>query len=488
MKQFTIFILIIIVCAACNKQVDEIKPLTKIDQAGQLSSVSGIVEATTGNYLLLKGKDRLYYDLCLQDLSENRGNNVMAQNREPVTRFTDAYYYRNSTGLEAGSSADFYKGSYLVIVSVNASLEGIETFRTSQWASLTAADQNKVLYAEGENRFLRAFTYFNMVRVYGKPYYLAGNTDLSVPLKTTSSINDNPASASVKDMYNFITAELQKAAQLMKAPVTKTNSFASTAAAWSLLSRVYLYMGGTATNPDLAADQLAAKYADSVITQTGGTYALLQGSGYYNMFGDDETGDLGKSAFAANKEIIFALDNSTTGGSTIGLLYHYYSDIAMGAIFLPSSDLKASFAAADVRGSFFKTNSNSGYSETTKWLCLNNGGVSFGPYIFLRLGEVYLNRAEAYAKSGNISLAREDLKMIHVRAGLQASDIDQLSNDEVLAAILKERRMEMAFEGHNSFDYYRNGLPMIRSAADFNGTSLTVQPEESKVVFTIPNI
>jgi hypothetical protein len=48
-----------------------------------------------------------------------------------------------------------------------------------------------------------------------------------------------------------------------------------------------------------------------------------------------------------------------------------------------------------------------------------------------------------------------------------------------------ERRMELAFEGHVGYDYFRNGLPMIRSYSSFNATPLTVNATDAKVVIRI---
>lgn len=487
-KAFPIVLLPFVMLTACNKQIDDIRPLTKIDKAGELSSLAGIVETTVGNYLLLSGSGFDSYDAPMQDLGESRGNNVTLQDWAPVNKNTDAFFFRNSNGVTAGNSAAFYRGGYQVIVSASATLEGIAAFQASTFASLTDRDKNRLLYAKGENMFLRAFTYFNLVRVYGKPYYQNAGSSLSIPLKTSSDIKDLPAPATVKDIYAFIVTELQESAQLMKAPVatTPSNAFASTAVAWALLSRVYLYMGGSVASPDAGFNQLAATYADSVISQTGGKYALLQGDAYKQMFGDDEFGTLGRSKFATNKEIIFSFDNAA-GGSNIGQLYHYDLSYGVGAFFLPSSDLRQLFAPADLRGTFFKLNVNNNHIETTKWLCLNQAWLTYAPYIYFRLGEVYLNQAEAYAKLGNTALARADLKAIHTRAGLPASDIDAIADGDLIADVLKERRMELAFEGHNSFDYFRNGLSMSRTAADNNGTAMTVQPDDPKVVFTIPN-
>jgi starch-binding outer membrane protein, SusD/RagB family len=487
MKKLLPILFVSLSIAACNKQIDEIKPLTKVDAEGELSSVSGIVEATVGNYSLLSGSGFFSYSVPTLNIGESRGNNVALQEFLPVNQKTDAFFFQNNNGPTLGYSSDFYRGSYQLIVSINTVLEGIARFEENGYASLADADKNAFLYAKGENLFLRAFTYFNLVRIYGKPYYQGGAGSSGVPLKITSDVSDEPAPSTVKEVYDFVVAELKTAAQLMKAPVVKKNSFANHAAAWALLSRVYLYMGGSVAAPDNTYNEAAVTYADSVIAETGGKYELLQGAAYTNMFGDDEFGDLGRSVFATNKEIIWAFDNGQ-GGSSVGELFHYDAQYNVGALFLPSADFKAQIAPGDVRGNLFKLNPNSGFVETTKYLCLNQAWLTSAPIIYFRMGEVYLNRAEAYAKLGNYAMAKADLKAIHTRAGLPAADIDNLANQDVLNEVLKERRIELAFEGHASYDYFRNGLPMTRIAVDNGGQSFTIQPDDPKVVFTIPNL
>ncbi|HTI91128.1 MAG TPA: RagB/SusD family nutrient uptake outer membrane protein [Puia sp.] len=472
-----LFAVLVLLGAACNKQIDEIRPLTKVTVEGELASLAGIEAATTGNYYLLSGNQG-----NIQDLGEDRGNNVTPQDWGPVATYTDAFFYQNSNSPALGYSYGFYQASYSQVLGINTVLDNIAVMDTVGWP---ADDQNNLLYSKGENLFLRALTYFTLVRMYGKPYYLDGGAGLSIPLKKKGNITDNPPPSPAKEVYAFIISDLQEAAQLMKAPVSKTNIFAGTAAAWSLLSRVYLYMGGSIAKPDASANQLAVTYADSVVS--GGKYALLQGQAYQNMFGNDLDGSLGRANPTGNKEIIFAIDNeSSVYGTSIGEIYHDDPNGTGGAYFLPSSDLRAQFAAGDVRGTFFAVNPVSGFTETTKWLCLNLYYGTKAPNIFFRLAELYLNRAEANAKLGNIAAARTDLKAIHTRAGLPASDIDNLADADVITAVLKERRLELAFEGQNSFDYFRNGLPMTRIAADYNGTPFTVLPDDPKVEFTIP--
>lgn len=485
MKHITTLLITGLIAVSCNKQIDSVRPLTKIDKEGELASLAGIEETTIGNYVLMQSSGFNNYDVPMHDFAESRGNNVTLQNWGLPSKETDAYFFRNSSSPTQGNSADFYRQSYQVIVSINTTLEGIAELEKTTYATLTEAEKNRFRYVKGENHFLRALIYFSLVRVYGKPYYQSPDQSPGLILKTTSDIKDIPARGTVQDAYDLILDDLAVASQLMKAPVTKNNGFASTAAAWALLSRVYLYKGGSIASPDAAANQLAIKYADSVIGHTGGKYMLLQGDAYVKMFAEDELGENGRVNGPANKEIIFAYDHSTRG-SSIGEMYHFDPIYGVGATFLPSSEFKSLLVTGDLRNNFIRLNPNSNFVETTKYLVLPEAWLTRAPYIYFRLAEMYLNRAEAYAKLGNTAQAKENLKIIHTRAGLPAADVDNLAASGVTAAVLKERRIELAFEGHNSFDYFRNGLPMTRTAADFNGTAFTMQPTDPKVVLELP--
>ncbi|MBS0027682.1 RagB/SusD family nutrient uptake outer membrane protein [Chitinophaga sp. 22321] len=481
MKNIIVAIGVYVVLAGCNKQIDEIRPLTKIDQQGELSSVAGVQEVTAGNYLLLIGNGLGDYSSALESISESRGNNVTLRQYAPVSNMTDAFFYRNSSAEQLGYSATLYRGAYQIIVGANAALEGIERLGKN-FRTLTEKEKNDLLYAKGENIFIRALTYFNLTRIYGKPFYQDAQNSLAVPLKKTSDINDNPRRATVKQIYDFLIPELQMAAQLMKVPISKTNAFANTGAAWALLSRMYLYMGGTVSSPNATYNQLSVLYADSIINSE--KYSLRQGKDYLQMFGDDEDGTLKRLVFNDNREIIFALNNSIDG-IKLGQFYHY-DNRSGGGIFKPSSDFVLTLPSGDLRATFLKKNVNTQTLETTKWLVSNSTFVTRAPEILFRFAEVYLNRAEANAKLKNFSACKADLQLIHVRAGLPASDIENINNSDLLNAVLKERRVELAFEGQIGYDYFRNGLPMKRIAADNNGNEMVIQPDDPKVVFNIP--
>ncbi len=82
-----------------------------------------------------------------------------------------------------------------------------------------------------------------------------------------------------------------------------------------------------------------------------------------------------------------------------------------------------------------------------------SGGISSNrPFILYRLAEIYLNYAEASYHAGNESEALTFLNKVSARALQPAITA---SGDDLLEAIRRERRVELAFEGHNFFDERR---------------------------------
>jgi hypothetical protein len=109
--------------------------------------------------------------------------------------------------------------------------------------------------------------------------------------------------------------------------------------------------------------------------------------------------------------------------------------------------------------------------------------------VFLRLAEVYLNRAEAYAKKGDVESAVADLnkilenRLIPPEGGTiddYLYDPSSISNEEIVDVVLKERRIELAFEGHRIFDLLRNGKDIVRNYWGFHLDSYNGVPTSSE--------
>src|SRR5690606_21559898 len=403
----------------------------------------------------------------------------------------------------------------------------------------------------GENYYLRAYVYSQLINVFEKPYYQR-TSNLSVPLKLTADINDVPDRNTVGEVYQQIVADLLKAESLMT--VGKTNAFATREAAQALLSRVYLYMG---------ANEQAIAYADKVIN-----------SGRFSLVPGQELGNYFKMVPEENPETIFCLryteeSDYTDGWYTVGSLYANVDGSGWGEMYASSSYLELINAnEEDARKGFispqFETDESDNKYPAVYWINENytyqfrrtfnaqgqiffteegvdyqvkeenvdgqvtyyftnasnekiyvtksfdmfkrNGYPKFYilkasgqegvPHLWSpvvsRLAELYLIKAEAYAKLNNESMALENVNIIRQRAGVpeyeSAADFPQ--GKDLLDVVLDERRLELAFEGHRKFDVFRNGNTLDRR---YPGTHLTgsnpyyeVQPTDDRVIEYIP--
>jgi starch-binding outer membrane protein, SusD/RagB family len=96
---------------------------------------------------------------------------------------------------------------------------------------------------------------------------------------------------------------------------------------------------------------------------------------------------------------------------------------------------------------------------TKKYLGINDTANNVK---IIRASELYLNRAEAFAKSGNLASALADLNTIRKRANPAATNFASADQQAVINEILAERRRELAFEGHLFFDLARNKKDLVR--------------------------
>lgn len=105
--------------------------------------------------------------------------------------------------------------------------------------------------------------------------------------------------------------------------------------------------------------------------------------------------------------------------------------------------------------------------------------------IISRLGEIYLNRAEAYAKLGKYAEALGDLNTIRTRS-LTNGAYASLDVNNAAQRIDKERQLELAFQAERSYDVYRNGDPLTRMYPGPHNAMEVVQPTDYRVVYYIP--
>lgn len=475
-KAFFVIMGAISILSSCDKKLDELAPHDVNFEDQQFATKGGYLKATIGNYVLLTSGTDLGFaynmDYLWLNLAEFRGNNVKLIDRASTNelsnaRETDAFTFTNSALKDYSFSHYYWRAAHKALLGVNLVLKNIK-------ADETDVD---ILNAKGENLFLRSVLFFDMVRLFGRPYYQNPETNPGIPLILAPiiSLNDRPVRATVKETYDQVIKDLLEAATLMTKK--KSNSYAGKYGAYALLSRVYLYMGGTMATPDNNFNQKAIQYADSVIMNGG--YTLLQGIAYANYY---------MVSNQTNTETIWALNHSINQSITSQTFQYPTLPNYTGSWARPSSDFLNQLTAGDLRKNYYKVKLYP--NNTTDTIQVEKYGIGYtaiysnSPIHYLRLAEMYLNRAEAKVKTGDNNGALADLNVIRVRAGLTAAS--SLTGQSLLDEILKQRRIELAFEGHNSFDYFRNGLPMVRNYNSFGSNALTVSATDAKVVLRIP--
>ncbi len=346
-------------------------------------------------------------------------------------------------------------------------------------SGLSDAETKTLARVKGEACFLRAWNYFMLANLYGAAYDKSNPDDgASVTLKLTPEVDfENFSRASSGVVYGQIVADLKDAIANFASGDTKDTKWrANAAAAWALLSRVYLYM---------EEYTLAAEAADKV---TG--YALFDLANNY-------VAGSGKAFLTtASPEQIFIQGKS--GGVTRLHARNYTmypappTPIAFANCFGVAEELQGLFDANDIRFSAFFTYNNVAYATpaTNANVLMSRktgsgtdlyerdpitpsknpyttdvgSGESFGECISIRYAEVVLNKAEALACDNQIAPATAAIRQLLDTRYVTPPAIPT-AQAELIAFIRTERRKELCFEGHRWFDLRRYAVNSVAPVA-----------------------
>ena len=107
--------------------------------------------------------------------------------------------------------------------------------------------------------------------------------------------------------------------------------------------------------------------------------------------------------------------------------------------------------------------------------------------VISRLGEIYLNRAEAYAKLGEYDKALTDLNTIRNRSIVNGGyPAGKLNADNAFELIDKERQLELAYQAERSYDVFRNGHSLTRDYPGPHNQHEEVKASDYRVTYYIP--
>jgi starch-binding outer membrane protein, SusD/RagB family len=439
-KIFFITALSLVTLSSCNSMLDistkHALPQDKMKtEAGCKSLIIGVYDMMQDP--LFAGRDLI----CTPDVL---GDNCIPS--PGATKYIEQYYFQPRYNI------DIWESAYKQIESLNESISYLKDLeQTSSVKSL-----------EGEALFLRAYDYFYLAIVYARvPGHLVSNFDLCVPLITEPFYN---AGGNITEHASVERAKVDAVwAQIVK-DLTDSFSYldgndsgnypyrASAVAAKALLSRVYLYMGqwdNTITAATYVIDNSpvsiysGSKYTDIFSKGSESLWQLhyttaenLASSSLHSTYGTVDDGVRDSEGYG---------DGSGAGDAQLSVsqdfinLIDQASDIRFGAL------RKVRYGGQNLWW-------------TTKF---NSWGGTFGldDVPLIRISEIYLNRAEAYAHKSDYTKARADVNALRNKRGIgDAAAV----NSALLNEILLQRRIELAFEGHRFFDMKRLGMDISR--------------------------
>ncbi len=160
------------------------------------------------------------------------------------------YTWQKQFTVDLDDDPYFWSDHYTNIYYLNTVLVGID--------EATGTEEEKASL-KAEALLGRAFEYLYLVNLYGKPYDAStADQDLAVPFVTSNDLEDDvPDRSTIQEIYNHIIEDLTNAVSGLPEDNSDNRFRGSVAAAYSMLARVYLYMGdytNAAQNAQLALD------------------------------------------------------------------------------------------------------------------------------------------------------------------------------------------------------------------------------------------
>ncbi|MDN3583627.1 RagB/SusD family nutrient uptake outer membrane protein [Mucilaginibacter flavus] len=389
------------------------------------------------------------------------------------------------TSASNGVVNNVWTGYYQGVARCNQALDKLQN------AQFDAATKNALI---GEAKFLRAYFYFNLVRLYGGVPLID-----KLPSATEANSDKYQTRASAADIYKFIISDLDFAVANLPAKGATDVGRANKSAAQALEAKVYLYTKDY---------QKAYDLSQAVITS--GLYSLVKD---YSLIWRQKAvnGDGGNN----NVESIFEIQAGINKDCSAGInLYtvsqgpraggkYGWADLGFG-FNNPSTSLLNEYEAGDVRKAatviFIKPGGtvlfdgfripgqdsvqNSTYSykayhsRSAEDNCGGNTDRLPKQVRILRYADILLINAEAAVQIGKVGDAQNDLTLVRTRAGLT-------STAATLHSIWHERRMELAEEHDRFFDIVRqDAVEPGRAAAAFSAHGKTWK--STAALFPIP--
>lgn len=417
-KIYLSLFLLVIICSSCGDFLKEESQDLVVPK-----NVKDFKELLYGEaYIGSDDKSNLYLDIMTDDADDYlrsygfggdmraRGFGYYAWQANPEMQLTGTLY-------SDGTWEKYYRS---ILVS-NIVIDGIPALPDSE------TEKEDLM---GEAYFIRAYSYFMLVNLYGQPYDEAtAATAQGVPINMEHAIKDQYYSReSVANVYARINEDIIKATELLEKSNIKKSVFRIDALTADLLaSRIFLYQ----------------KKYDKVISYSSKVIAAKP-----NLY-DLRTATENSFTNSSNPEILFSFGCYASDN-------YYYNSLAQG-MFLPSSNLMNIYATNDLRRNFF-------FKRSLLKTYPNKSDETYSAGMFgqsFRVAEAYLNRAEAYAATEDPDHAMDDVNLIRAYRIKVTTPLKATDATDALNKVKEERRRELCFENQRWFDLRRWGMPQL---------------------------
>ncbi|MCL1974128.1 MAG: RagB/SusD family nutrient uptake outer membrane protein [Bacteroidetes bacterium] len=438
-KNITILACTILLFGCKDFLIEE--PKTVQSDVLTMSEYTGLNKAVAGAYSPLYSGN-WYGSAYVLDAEMRSGNGKRpAESDYTSGRFIVPY----SLDYNASSTPALWSTAYYVISCANNVIDNLEG-KTS-----TTVDQQDLDNLHAECLFLRALGHFDLVRLYALPYTYQPDGP-GIPYIFHSESDAKPARNTVKEVFDYIVADLKEAENLMdpgyvRSAVSDPASTCTRPAIQALLSRAYLYMGQW---------QNAADYATKVITNSK-----------FKMWNPDQCLTVWGQDVPSSGEVIFEIYGARSNSyDPFWEGVSYMTDPTGYADCAASNDLVFLYNDDDVRSNLFRgVDDVDNLFWTTKYRGKGRAAPDVTNLVVLRLSEMYLNRAEALVNGANVAGATAVSDLNVITSNRNATAYLAVTPDDVFI----ERRKELAWEGHLWFDLARCKKSMVRT--DFTGTN-----------------
>lgn len=355
-------------------------------------------------------------------------------------------------------SAGPWRSYYQFILNANMILEALEKVAKENVEQEEFANQIK-----GECLCIRAWAHFNLVQYYAKAYVAgATNSQLGVPYRESPELV-NMARNTVEEVYTKINKDLDDAVTLLKGYEAKDINHYTEKVAWGLKARVALTQQNYAKAGEYAAE--AIKVAES------------EG---FRMMSKDEINNGFSDITTKTKDALYA--TMTQDDQTV-YFYSFYAYMSWNfnatairqgvkcinqATYdkMSPTDLRRAWWDPTGKASVPASSYTKAPYQNRKFTARSDANA-VGDVAFMRLTEMYLIAAEAYARANNDTEAKKYfLKFVVER---DPKYVDKGNTGDALAEeIMIHRRIELWAEGFRWFDLKRLNLPCNRDGSNFD--------------------